>query len=412
VSNNKVTKKSPQIVTSTARLGSRAGHTLRRTHLTLFIGSLVTGLLMGGCATTPTPETERLVWPAPPLTTRIEFVRSIASQRDLEEDTTFSQKLIGWLGGQQAPPRHIVEPMGLVTSDDGQRVYVSNYNRLAVFVFDFGQQTFRQIEPLSRPAGLALDAEEQLYVVEQEKRQITVFDREGQQVRTITHADIERPTGIAIDRARGRIYLADTGRSERRSETGQGHSIKIFDMGGELIGRIGQEKGDQPGQFMYPTYLAVDQASNLYVSDTMNARVQQFDPDGNYVRTFGERGDAWGMFDRPKGVALDSFGNLYVVDSGWSNVQIFNPKGEVLLFFGGRGPVPGMLKNPTAIAIDPGNRIYVADFINHRVNVYQLVNTSAEDSFLDPLAQTEGAQAADIEQAAIVSINRIPKGGE
>jgi len=144
----------------------------------------------------------------------------------------------------------------------------------------------------------------------------------------------------------------------------------------------------------------------------MNARVQQFDPDGSYMQTFGRRGDAWGMFDKPKGVALDSFGNLYVVDSGWSNVQIFNSKGEVLLFFGGRGPVPGMLKNPTAIAIDPSNRIYVADFINHRVNVYQLVNTSVEDSFSEPLARTEGAQAAAGKQAAIDRTDRIPKGGE
>jgi DNA-binding beta-propeller fold protein YncE len=92
------------------------------------------------------------------------------------------------------------------------------------------------------------------------------------------------------------------------------------------------------------------------------------------------------MFDTPKGVAVDAFGNVYVVDSGWSNVQIFNPRGRVLLFFGGRGPVPGMLKNPTAIAIDRQNVIYVADYLNHRIEVYRLVNTTAEDSFREPPA--------------------------
>jgi len=245
---------------STTHLAPRPRQEGPRTRVALFIGPVLTCLLLGGCATAPVEQTERLMWPAPPLTTRIEFIRSIASQRDLTEDTTFSQKIIGWLSGVEPPPQHIVEPMGLVTSDDGQRIYVSNYNRQAVLVFDFAQQTFRQIESLLQPVGLALDAEEQLYVVEQAKRQITVFDREGQQVRSISHADIERPTGIAIDRARGRIYLADTGRSDVRSDTHQGHSVKIFNMGGELIGRIGQEKGEQPGQFMYPTYLAVDQA--------------------------------------------------------------------------------------------------------------------------------------------------------
>src|SRR5574341_794774 len=99
------------------------------------------------------------------------------------------------------------------------------------------------------------------------------------------------------------------------------------------------------------------------------------------------------MFDKPKGVALDTFGNVYVADSGWSNVQIFNPKGRVLLFFGGRGPIPGMLKNPTAIATDRNNQIYVADYLNHRVEVYRLVNTKPEDSFLDPVGAGKGGEA-------------------
>ena len=59
------------------------------------------------------------------------------------------------------------------------------------------------------------------------------------------------------------------------------------------------------------------------------------------------------------------------------------------------GPIPGMLKNPTAIAIDRKDRIYVGDYLNHRVEVYRLINTTAEDSFLDPVAQTKGGGLQD-----------------
>lgn len=347
-------------------------------------------LLASGCASAPPEQQfERLVWPPPPEAARIEFVRTISSDQDLQTETTFSEQVVNILAGKPPPSRHVIQPMGLAVSDDGQRVYVSNLTRGVVFRFDFEQQSFLEIGDLLHPSGLALDAEEQLYVVEQGQRHIAVFDTDGQRVRTITHANIERPVGIAIDRQRGRIYLVDTGRSEHNSETKQGHSVKVFGLDGTLIKTIGGREAPPDHRMLYPSYAAVDQAGNLYVSDTLNARVQQFDADGNYVRTFGERGNRYGMFERPKGVAVDSFGNLYVVDSAWSNVQIFNARAEVLMFFGGRGSYPGLLANPTDIAIDHLDRIYVADHLSHRINVYQLVNTSAEDSFLEVGGSTE-----------------------
>src|SRR6266496_1500898 len=345
--------------------------------------------LMGGCATAPSEEHVRLVWPAPPLTTRIEFVRSIVSDEDLGQDTTFSQELINFLSGITPPPNRIVEPMGLAISPGGERLYVSDIAQNAVFVFDFPTKAFTKIgatERLAQPVGLALDAQENLYVVEQAKKGVAVLNREGKQLRFITHASLERPTGVAVDSERGKVYVTDTAHTKSPR-----HTVKIFNLEGTLIGEIGAELGNGPGHFSFPTYVTLDASGNVYVTDTLNSRVQMFDPDGKYLKTFGSRGDGWGMFERPKGVAVDGFGNVYVADSGWSNVQIFNSKGQVLLFFGGRGPIPGMLKNPTDVVIDKQNQIYVADFLNHRVEMYRLVNTTATDSFLNPVADTTGA---------------------
>ena len=229
------------------------------------------------------------------------------------------------------------------------------------------------------PSGIALDALENLYVVDTAKKAIVVFGRDGKQINEFTDPDFGRPNGLAIDKQRGRMYVVDTGSRDAKE-----HNVKIFDLSGKRLGAIGGAPGGDFGQFSYPTYVAVDASGNVYVTDTMNARVQKFDPDGKFLTAFGQPGSNWGEFDKPKGVAVDSFGNVYVADSGWSNVQIFNPKGQVLLFFGGRGPVPGMLKNPLAMAIDKDNRIYVGDYLNHRIGVYELVNTSAGDSFVTP----------------------------
>ncbi len=353
-----------------------------------FVVSLVaaTVFILSGCASAPAPvEEKKLVWPPPPLTERIRFVRSINSEADLKSDSTFTQKLSTFLGGEPIPEGRIAEPMGLAVSDDTQRLYISDPMQHKVFTFDFEKKTLSKLEEVPFPAGIALDAKENLYVVDTVKKAISIFSRDGKFIKDILDPSLVKPNGIAIDRKLDRIYLVDTGNKDAKEQ-----NVKIYDLEGKRIGAIGGEPGGGLGQFTYPTMVTVDDNSNVYVADTLNSRVQKFDAKGNFLLHFGQLGSAWGEFDKPKGVALDSFGNLYVVDTGWSNVQIFNPKGQVMLFFGGRGPIPGMMKNPISIAIDKQNRIYVGDYLNHRIGIYQLVNTTAEDSFLKPPPNPSG----------------------
>jgi DNA-binding beta-propeller fold protein YncE len=348
--------------------------------------AIAAALAVAGCAAAPSaPEPPRLVWPPPPAPPRIEFVQSLATGADVGTGRSAGNWLLDLVGGPRPARDRLAEPMGVAVSDDGARVYVADHAQDTVFVFDLAKGRVRRLgpEPIGRPLGVAVDGEERVWVVEQARRGVSLFAPDGRRLAFVGHATLERPVGLALDRVRRRLYVADAG-TLRSAE----HTVKVFDWDGALIGAIGRGKGDGPGQFFFPTYVAVDGNGRVYVSDTLNARVQVFDPDGHHVGTIGERGTAWGMFDTPKGVALDGFGNIYVVDSGWSNVQIFNQRRQVLLFFGGRGPLPGLLKNPTAIAIDRDDRIYVADHLNQRVEVYRLVNTTAEDSFLEPAAST------------------------
>lgn len=327
-----------------------------------------------------------LQWPEPPLTPRIRFVQTYATEEHLGRGPTKKQRLFQFLAGTKPPQSHVYQPMDIVVSDDGKRFYVADFGQLVVFLFDFGAKTVLSIgenRPFARPFGLALDGDENLYVSEQQTARVVVLDREHEPLRMIRHPSLVRVGDLAIDRERGLLYVADPA-----TKAAEEHTVKVFDLEGNLLRSVGQGKGTCRGCLFFPTFVEVDGKGNLYVTSTLNARVDVFDPQGKYLRHYGQRGTSFGMFDKPKGVALDSFGNVYIVDSGWSNVQIFNQKGQVLLFFGGRGSYPGLLKNPTGIAIDRNNRIYVGDFLNYRVNVYELVNTTAEDSYLEPGAET------------------------
>jgi len=322
------------------------------------------------------PEYLELMWPEPPQEPRIKFVDVLSSELDVGRKITFRESFMKTLTGKKVDIAKMYQPRDVAVSDDGKRVYTSDFGQSVVHVFDH-EARIMQSWRAERAFGLALDADENIYVVEQEARQIKVFNRGGEVLRTIKHASIIRPTDIAIDRIRQRIYLADPA-----TKASEEHLVRVFDMEGNLLLKIGKAKGTCEGCLYFPTYVAVGKNGDVYVTSTMNARVDVFDMEGNYLRRIGDRGNGYGLFDKPKGVALDAFDNIYVVDSGWSNVQIFNQKGEVLLFFGGRGSYPGLLKNPTGITITKNNKIFVADFLNYRVVQYELVNTKAADSFL------------------------------
>ena len=78
--------------------------------------------VLGGCASGPPPkEGPKLVWPAPPLPPRIEFVRSITSEDDLKTDTTFTASMVTFLAGEQMPDGRIASPAGLAVSGGRQR---------------------------------------------------------------------------------------------------------------------------------------------------------------------------------------------------------------------------------------------------------------------------------------------------
>ncbi len=334
---------------------------------------LALALTGAGCAT---GSSQRVAWPSPPATERIRHLRTLAGGDDVESVAArFWRKLAGL-----ERPHRLYHPLGVAVSPDGDLVVVSDQGLGQVLLFDLEADRLHTItrdQLGDAPAGVALEGP-RVWVVVPQRKAVLAFSRQGKLLRVIELPDCERPLGLAVDAERNLLYVSDAS-----SPQGDGHSIHVHSLqSGEHRNRLGK-KGQGEGEFFFPTFLALGPGGGLYVADTMNARVIELDAAGAFVRQFGERGDRFGNFDKPKGVALDTFGNVYVVDSFFAAVQIFSRDGRLLLFFGGPGDSPGFLANPAGIAIDARNRIYVANGLNHRVDVYQLVNTSVQDSRLD-----------------------------
>jgi DNA-binding beta-propeller fold protein YncE len=111
--------------------------------------------------------------------------------------------------------------------------------------------------------------------------------------------------------------------------------------------------------------------------DSLNFRIQVFDPDGKYISSFGSHGDGIGEFSNPKGISLDSDGNIYVADAIFDAIQIFNQEGSLLLSIGSTGQGPGEFWIPVSIFIDHTDRIFISDSYNKRVQVFKYLRKDA-----------------------------------
>ena len=176
---------------------------------------------------------------------------------------------------------------------------------------------------------------------------------------------LQQPTGIAYSTITDEIWVVETG----------AHRVCLLSSKGVVIKRIGI-RGDENGQFNYPTSIWIDKSGDAYVVDAMNFRIEIFNKNGAFVSTFGQAGDASGNFARPKGIATDSYGNIYVADALFHVVQIFDRNGKFLYSFGKQGREKEEFWMPSGIYVDSKNYIYVADSYNSRVQVFQLINGS------------------------------------
>jgi len=214
---------------------------------------------------------------------------------------------------------------------------------------------------LQKPRALAIDARDEIYIVDMTAR-IQVFNPDGKFLRgwqTPVHEN-GRPTGLGIDRE-GRVLVADT----------HYYQVLIYTREGQLVQKIGGQMGEQRGQFGLVTDVVQDKDGNYYISEYGEwDRIQKFTRDGKFLDQWGGHGSEPGQFLRPQNLEIDEDENIWVADACNHRIQVFNKHGQLLKLWGEPGSGPGQLSYPYDIDLDGAGHIYICEYGNHRVQKF------------------------------------------
>jgi DNA-binding beta-propeller fold protein YncE len=217
---------------------------------------------------------------------------------------------------------------------------------------------------IHKPRVAAFDADDHLYMADLTDR-IQVFDRDGKFLKTwsMPAFNVDGPSGLTVDH-HGRLLVADT----------HFYRVLVYDPEGKIVLQLGDGvQGSTPGRFGYPTDVVIDKAGNFYVSEYgENDRIQVFSPEGKWLRQWGGHGYEPGEFLRPRAMAIDDEDHIYVADSTNNRIQVFDTQGKLLRFWGERGDGPGQMYYPFDIAIGPDKSLYVCEYGNSRVQKFTL----------------------------------------
>jgi DNA-binding beta-propeller fold protein YncE len=265
--------------------------------------------------------------------------------------------------------------------DAQDRIYVFNRGEKPVMVFDRDGNLVlagadleingKKINPSWQHSG-GVDWDGNVYVIERDAHRIVKLSPKldkfllqlgttGEKGNDATHLDL--PSGIAILR-NGNMIVTD----------GYGNNrVILFDKTGRFIKQVGkgaggpQDKGTGPGEWNLPHKLAVDADENLYIIDREGHRLEVFDRNLNYIREIRNDWNPWDVHISRRGT--DGIG--FIADHKDERVQKFQLKdGKILATWGKQGWGPGEFDWVHGVVVDSKGAVYAADTYGQRIQKF------------------------------------------
>ena len=286
---------------------------------------------------------------------------------------------LGWrVGSQGSGDGQFENPAG-IAADNAGYVYVADVGNARIQKFLVNTGAFvtkwgsygtgpRQFR---KPRAIAVDAQNHVFVLDNQNMTIQKFSSDGAtyfgswggqsgtgdgQFSVLAGG----PSDLAIDAA-GFVYISDPGNQRIHrwrivsNAAGNIQSATFVGWNGGCTSGANCDVANQrsnaftctaatcsapiqgtgAGQFINPGGLALDATGGLYVTDTINNRIQQFSSAGTFVRAWGTRGTGNGAFRTPADIAISPNTDVYVADALNERVQRFSAAGVFTTVFGG-----------------------------------------------------------------------------
>lgn len=167
-------------------------------------------------------------------------------------------------------------------------------------------------------------------------------------VTTLISSGLNAPRGLAVD-GQGNVYIADS----------LNNAIKQWNAG------TGQVNTLVSSGLNTPSGVAVDTYGNVYIADTSNNAIKEWNAGNGQVTTLVSSG-----LSGPAGVGVDGMGNVYFSDAGHNALKES---------FAGSGAVATLaasgLSGPRGIALDAFGNVYIASSKNNTVEEWNAAST-------------------------------------
>jgi sugar lactone lactonase YvrE len=224
----------------------------------------------------------------------------------------------------------LLRPHDVTVAPDGT-IYIANSGMYGVVRVSGGDAHVLGTGPgtgegqLNFPQGVCATPDGSVYVADTNNARLQVFDKGGSLIRVIGRpgyldGEFLRPRGLDV--RGGLLAVADN----------RNHRVQVFDLERERLDRqpvaiaMAGGHGDGAGQMKLPADVAFDTAGDIHAAVKMQNVIKVYGTDGAFKRTYGARDDLNG----PEGICRGEEASLYVADTGNRRVIEYDTDGELI----------------------------------------------------------------------------------